>query len=518
MKTKVITTIMLTLFLATFLATMLNVALVRATSTVPSIEWLPPLTKHEDFAFKDGSTLPIKFRLLDADGSFVMDQTVEVTVNDILFSDDFEAETVGSPAPKWSVETGTWLVEQEADGNKVYSQNESPTGRVTYAYLDGYTFRDGIIEARVKSISGTRGQHIAWRSDGGVNSNYYWFGWAFSSDRVRWGKFVEGVGTEVAAISRDFSSGVWYTLKVVASDSHFDMYLDGELIFSVDDTTFNEGSIGFHCGDHTHFDDVYVMEVPECASFSFDAGLETLFQYKLFGDSFEDATKTGMQWQPVTGPWAGTWAVELGEYSALCPSVYPGYAVSYMKDLLVSDFVLEFKTTILTTFTNGSDFAGVFFRTSSMEDVFGYSGAGPGYGYLAIIRANGRVDLYRSDGSTNTLIQGKTSTIDPTVDYVTFRVEAVGANIKVYVNGEKFIDANDSTYPSGFIALHPGRTHNHFDDISVLGYLYQSNLHTKELNMLIGNYMITVWLSVRSIQVGSHPFELVEGGKAKGKP
>jgi hypothetical protein len=86
MNTKTITTIMIMLFLVS----MLNVIMVGATSTVKLIEWLPPLTKHEEFAFTDGSTLPIKFRLLDATGSFVMDPTVDVTVNKILFSDSFD--------------------------------------------------------------------------------------------------------------------------------------------------------------------------------------------------------------------------------------------------------------------------------------------------------------------------------------------------------------------------------------------------------------------------------------------
>ena len=219
----------------------------------------------------DPDTLNLKSR-----GSWIT-AYIEVPGCTELFKDDFKTETVDNPASQWSVVTGTWLVEGEADGNKVYCQSETPTGRVTYAYLDE-EFTDFIIEAKIKSISGTKGQHIAWRSDGGVNSNYYWFGWAFSPDRVRWGKFVGGVGTEMARTYRDFYSGVWYTLKVVASGSHFDMYLDGKLIFSVDDTTFASGSIGFHCGDHTHFDDVivtsYVSEV-NLSTVELHVGLET---------------------------------------------------------------------------------------------------------------------------------------------------------------------------------------------------------------------------------------------------
>ena len=59
------------------------------------------------------------------------------------------------------------------------------------------------------------------------------------------------------------------------------------------------------------------------------------------------------------------------------------------------------------------------------------------------------------------------------------------------------------------------RSHTHFDNVLVLGPLYQCNLQTKEHEMPAGNYMITVSGDDYSF---SYPFVLFEGGKAKGKP
>lgn len=55
-----------------------------------------------------------------------------------------------------------------------------------------------------------------------------------------------------------------------------------------------------------------------------------------------------------------------------------------------------------------------------------------------------------------------------------------------------------------------------FDNILVQVGYYIANLHTKELGLPTGEYLITVWLQGQTIQVGSYSFELQEQA-ARGK-
>ena len=517
MKTKMVIAILLTMFLA---FTMFSVAPVYA-NAVPSIVWLPPLSNQELFQLKDGSTVPIKFTLLSPEGSFVSDTNVRVTVNHVQFRDDFEAETVGYPASKWSVVTGTWLVEQEADGNNVYSQSEAPTGRVTYAYWDGHIFTDGIIEAKVKSISGTRGQHIAWRSDGGVNSNYYWFGWGFSPDRVRWGKFVGGVGTEVAAISRDFSSGVWYTLKVVASVSHFDMYLDGERIFSVDDNTFSSGSVGFHCGDHTHFDDFLVLD-DAIKEFTYGEGDDNVRIYEddtIFSDTFsaEGGTQPDQTWEVISGEWE----VLDYEYQQTGNWYIPG-ARAFAGDTAWTDYTMMIKVKIAD-----DGWGGLLLRGNAAGDTY----------YELYLQRGGNLQLVKT--VTGTRVGIMNPYVGGFADQYWYIKAQVVDNV---VRGKAWpcsgsepatwlVEWTDSSSPitSGRIGLitfswWESQLPVWFDDVTVtvqVGY-YIANLHTKELDMQPGEYIITVWYQGGQYQIeDTYLFELTDivqgSGRGRGK-
>ncbi len=291
-KTKSIGTIMIMLFLVS----MLNVIVVRATSTVESIEWLPPLTKHEEFAFTDGSTLPIKFRLLDAAGSFVMDPTVEVTVNRILFSDSFDDGNYDgwSPTPipdpgdtSWSV---TLMGVLYNDGSlyfpRILADSTMP-------------FTDYIFEADARLLN-AQGYALLFRAED--HDKFYSFQYDpgfkpgqwflrlvhfLSFDPIEWHKVADEVECPVPTVY-----GQWHHLKVEVVGTHIKCYFDGIKVFDVidtDDPAPLTGGIGFRtwAPAEAEFDNVVVLGVPEWESFSYADGtidvsvLESLYQCNL---------------------------------------------------------------------------------------------------------------------------------------------------------------------------------------------------------------------------------------------
>ncbi len=295
MKTKTITTIMITLFLVS----MLNVVVVGATSTVELIEWLPPLTKHEEFAFTDGSTLPIKFRLLDAAGSFVFDPTVEVTVTsigDILFSDNFDDGNFDGWTPvlgdtSWSV-TSTGVL--HTDGTIIYPRILADSTM---------SFTDYIFEADARllvEIPDWGGCALLFRAED--HDRFYSFqydpGLPPSGVRLRLSRFVGWIDyyDPAANVSCPVPTelGKWHHLKVEVVGPHIRCYIDGIKVFDVTDTPPENyppapvaGGIGFRTWAYSaaEFDNVTVREIIEWESFSYADGTidvsESLYQCNL---------------------------------------------------------------------------------------------------------------------------------------------------------------------------------------------------------------------------------------------
>ena len=261
MKTITIPTIITILFLVG----MLNVIAVEATSTVESIEWLPPLTKHEEFAFTDGSTLPIKFRLLDPFGSFVIYDTVEVTVNDYsmkpLFSDSFEEGNYNKWSPSepsycWSVTSGVL----DNDGTIYFPRILADSTM---------SFTDYIFEADARLSGGTGGYALLFRVEH-ENWKFYSFQYDKGLGGLKLYRFVDlppnypywpPIGYDVAFV--DFPiDDKWHHLKVQVVGTHIQCYVDGTMFFDVTDEVapIISGGIGLRTWHASaEFDNVYVQ-------------------------------------------------------------------------------------------------------------------------------------------------------------------------------------------------------------------------------------------------------------------
>jgi hypothetical protein len=250
----------------------LNALVVVAASSVDSIEWLPPLTSHEEFAFKDGSTLPIKFRLLDEAGGSVIDPTVEVTVNEILFSDDFDDVNL----PGWTPLSGddSWSVSNDElhnDGTLVYPR----------IFADStMSFTDYIFEADARLWNG-KGYALLFRVEN--HNTFYSFqydpglDWKlrlcrfYSFDPIKYYDVADPVEFPVPT-----GYGQWHHLKVQIVGADIKCYIDGIKVFDVTDeeAPILSGGVGFRTWAYSkaEFDNVFVLGVPEWESFSYSDG------------------------------------------------------------------------------------------------------------------------------------------------------------------------------------------------------------------------------------------------------
>ena len=518
-KTRMKTTA--TLLTMLFLVSMLSVALVNATSTVQSIEWLPPLTSHEEFGFKDGSTLPIKFRLLDGSGSFVMDDSVEVTVNDILFSDDFEAETVKGPASQWAEVSGAWRIELQ-DSNKVYGVDRDVSPNVEAITVAGDTsWTDYVLEYKCYiTEDGVEREGSAFvRADSDASNGYLIHPQVGGSDpgHVALWKRVSGTYTKLATKYAGITPDEWHTIKVVLQEKNIKVYVGGETMPTIDYTDTIDpilnGRIGLRLADnrHAHFDDVLVL-VSEITSFSYAEGT---IKNELFSDSFEDANA----WTPI----AGTWAIEDGVYTQSEYKYIPGCR-SVAGDTTWTDYTVLAKVKVI----DGSwgRWGGILLRVADPGDV---DNAGTYYElYLQALPSwtTGNLQLVKTvSGIRNAITNPHIGKFwDDGFWFIkgTIRTTESGAQIlgKAWKEGTSEpdwqIDYTDmSPISSGQIGLITYGQLVHFDDVVVRGFQYLCNLHTKELGMLAGDYMITVSGDGYEFQ---KPFELVEPGKGKGKP
>ena len=167
----------------------------------------------------------------------------------------FEADAVGGPPRGWLLTmTGKgapkWTVERE-DGGAVLKQS----GKASYpvALKDGTNIRDGFVEVKFKSISGSedRAGGIVWRARDA--NNYYVVRANALEDNVVLYKTVNGVRSSLDLVGQKGGYGVktavpanqWHTLRVEFAGTRFNVVFNGKSLFAVEDATFQEaGMVG----------------------------------------------------------------------------------------------------------------------------------------------------------------------------------------------------------------------------------------------------------------------------------
>ncbi len=193
---------------------------------------------------------------------------------------DFNKEEPGKAPKGFSTaltgkgEPGNWIVEaakqDPSRGNVLAQTSMDKTGdRFPVCVYDGISARDIEVSVRFKPVKGTKDQAagIVWRySD---NDNYYIARANALENNVVLYKVEKGKRTDLPLLGKGRTygqkvkvpSGTWSSLKVVAKGARFDVFLDGKMLFQVEDATFTgAGKVGLwtKADSYTLFDDLTI--------------------------------------------------------------------------------------------------------------------------------------------------------------------------------------------------------------------------------------------------------------------
>jgi len=490
---------------------------VRAQSTLPNVVWLPPLANQGEFQLKDGSTLPIKFTLLESDGSFVNDPSVQVAVNKVLFRDGFERTEL---EPNWTVENGDWAIESGE-----LSWISGDPGRLGII-LDGVTAADGIFEYKIRpceSVDYGKGMYIRYDALTGYT---YWVEihaqqiHIYKYDAAGWRSVISAP----AAYALDGSTS--YTIRIVAEGANLKVYFDDEKkIDYTDPTPLTGEEIGFRCWQHAYFDDVMVLALAE-KTFSYGEGndnvrisYDTVFSDD-FGSYLVEADGSPV-WTPVTGDWNVENDTQadgsMGQvYSQNDVAGTSAQRWSLAGDASWTDYVVEAKVKGIEGHYSGygdNTWDGLVFRAADDNHFYEY--------YFRTTSQD--IIVVKHDGATRTVVSGAVPFTCQNGVWYTLKVIAEGNSFRFYANdveiaGLAFTDS-DSPFTSGRVGVYVwDGTHAHFDDVSVQVPHYIANLHTKEIGMDTGYYLITVWSGDNQLD-NTYLFDLTDAiqGKGRGK-
>lgn len=545
MKTKAITTLTATMLL---LMMVLSITPTQAV-VVPSITWLPPLTNQDLFQLKDGSTLPIKFSLLNPDGSFVTDTSIEVAVNRVLFRDDFEGYSdCDNGSPTWgNIPYGAWHV-TPVDGNKIFEASSVSPDRGTAIFAGNIAWTNYILEAKIWTDDTYWG--LIYRADA-TGMTYYDAYLNTAEGKIEiwkhtsgiWGRsnLIKQTPVEGPAISAD----TWYRMRVVVDGNNIKVFFafDGESYTTTPqaeytDTTspYTSGRIGLLFYDVTgpttyvgRFDNVIVLDPTPEKTFSYGTGDDNVRIYgsegalSLLSEDF-DTTPTGSDPDGWIEYGLGEWLVEedftapsqgdSGYGDVYCASAS---STTWTRDFsfmtVASDFsdgVFEFQFKLLTDATTPRITIPVRYQNDSNWILFDVDTGVFRTGYYIFVATTGGGWVQ---------LAGKSSVITKDV-WHTMKIVLEGWNYEMWIDDVQELTASDTVqaFSSGKIGLGVYRnTHAHFDDVSLMVGYYIANLHTKELALPVGTYAITVWFEGTYPIEDTYLFELADNVQGKGR-
>jgi glucose/arabinose dehydrogenase/PKD repeat protein len=180
-------------------------------------------------------------------------QGFTITPSNVLFSDDFEDEPVGSVPSGWTATGGgTWAVAQA--GSKIVEQTAVTAANLelcagSLAWTD-YTVRAAARAPSDASYFGILGRHHD------ANNTYMLV--LKNGNTWQFGKRVNGTFTSLALGTFAYTPGSWYTLELGFSGTTITVKINGQVVRTLTDASFTSGNVGFRTNALTAYDDVTV--------------------------------------------------------------------------------------------------------------------------------------------------------------------------------------------------------------------------------------------------------------------
>lgn len=179
--------------------------------------------------------------------------TQRVAAGSTLFSDDFEADTLGSFPPNWTLVAGSWSVQQ--DGTQVLEQTSTDTTTEKRVLAGSATWTDYVyqVDVRPGANSPASGLQIIARFTD--SSNYYSFGLFSNTWYLK--KRVGGNQTTITQGNFSYTSQ-FYTLTFSLQGTALSGKINATTVFNTTDSSLSAGMIGMSTKAMSELDNVLV--------------------------------------------------------------------------------------------------------------------------------------------------------------------------------------------------------------------------------------------------------------------
>jgi hypothetical protein len=177
----------------------------------------------------------------------------------VLYSDDFESDTIGSVPVGWTPEVGSsWSV--QSDSTQVLKQNNSSTSTLYSIFAGDPTWTDYTFSASVKpglnsTINGSSVVAIDGRHK---DANNFYSLLVKNGNAWYLGKKVNGTFTTLATGSTSYNTTTWYTWTLTMTGNSISASINGTTLATVTDGTFTSGNISFTTRAESEIDSVVV--------------------------------------------------------------------------------------------------------------------------------------------------------------------------------------------------------------------------------------------------------------------
>lgn len=315
----------------------------------------------------------------------------------------------------WSPLTGSWT--NLPDGVQGSSAGDA-------FYMSAETAKDFIYQAdfTIGSTGGQRAGTLVFRSNDDA-SQAYAVNVDAGADIITFFKWGSGGGV-ISSYNTTINMNTTYLLKVTALGSSFSIYLNDALIMTAVDAAYSNGKLGLNVYNST-------------------STIQNVHVYRKLN-----------AWNNVSGTWTDIPGGKQGTASG------DGFIMSTET---VGNFSYEADVNI-SGVAGGDGAAALMFRANSTAT----------QGYVTNVDAlNDRITLFKfnGDGSAAT-IKVYITDINTNSTYH-IAVKAIDNHFEVYLNGNKIIDALDSSFSSGLLGLNVWNSQSPFTNITFTPILNQ---------------------------------------------
>ena len=409
-----------------------------ATPLPPTPTFLPPATPRQPTAAPPLTSTPRQ----PAATPRPINTPAAAQTGNILFQDDFGDKNSG-----WEV--GDYDTGDVGYKDGIYFVRSEGGGGVMWGVANR-SFENIIIEVDATQTLAPSNNNNAFgikcREQGGDGYGFEISGDGYYSIQIikngDWEPLVEWTTSDVI-----HQGNATNRIRAVCDGPHLAMFVNGELLAEVEDSTYTEGDISLTAATfedeptEIHYDNLIVRPP-----------VNVLFQ-----DNFEDKDsgwEVGDYDTGDVGYTAGTYFVTSDEQDQMMWG---------LANRSFDNFIIKVDATQISAGPENNNAYGVMCRVQPNDD-----------GYLLRISGDGYYAIHTIvDGEFDPLVEWTTSNVIHQGND-TNRIRAIcdGAYLALFVNGELLAEANDSTFASGDIALtattfESKATEVRFDDLAV---------------------------------------------------